>query len=261
MSRFTGRYVFVAGLHRTGTSLVARLIAEHQDVAAITQSPAPEDEGVYLQGAIAHTARHGIPAHYATDPAQHHIEGSRYDTQEVQHRLEADWNRWFEPGGTWRVEKSPVNLTRMRLYQQLFPMSQFVIVLRHPEAMAAALAKWSDQPAEQLIDYALAAYELAMQDARHLHAVLSVRYEDLVADAKQEITRLDRFLSLQPHARSASVRDGNEDYIGCDKMNAAQEQRAMPLGYLRGLGLRPSALMARHPLRETRNLIQRDVCN
>ncbi len=134
------RYVFVGGLHRSGTSLVARLIAGLPGVGAITDAPVPENEGVYLQGAIAHTALHGAPMRFATDPAQHHTEGSRHDTLETRLRIEADWAPHFGPGH-WRVEKSPVNLTRMRLYQQLFPLSQFVVVMRHPEAVAAATAK------------------------------------------------------------------------------------------------------------------------
>ena len=70
------RHIFVAGLHRSGTSLIARLLAEHPDIAAITDAPVPESEGCYLQGAIPHAARHGVPGHFATDPEQHLVEGS-----------------------------------------------------------------------------------------------------------------------------------------------------------------------------------------
>ena len=256
MSGFAGRYVFVAGLHRTGTSLVASLIGQHPEVAAIVQSPAPENEGCYLQGAIPHTAMHGIPGHYAADRRQHHVEGSRHDTLAVQQRIAADWDSWFEPGGQWRIEKSPVNLTRMRLYQQLFPMAQFVIVLRHPEAMAAALAKWTDQPAAELIEYALAAYELALEDARYLHAVLFVRYEDLAADMAQLMAKADMFLSLDEHQRSATVHNRNKEYLGCQAMNEKQSERALAFGYLPGLDIQKSTLHSHHPLRSIRDQLQ-----
>ena len=255
MSTFTGRYVFVAGLHRTGTSLVANLIGQHPDVAVITQSPAPENEGCYLQGAIPHTARHGTPGQFATDPAQHHIEGSRYDTLEVQLRIASDWNRWFTPGGHWRVEKSPVNLTRMRLYQQLFPMSQFVVVLRHPEAMAAALAKWTDRSSSELIDYALAAYERALEDSEHLHAVLFVRYEDLVADYSNLTAKIDKFLSLKVHPRVSTLRNGNSEYSNCQKMSQEQTARARSFGYMQGIRSEGFPLVPRHPLTRVRSQI------
>lgn len=255
MSTFLGRYVFVAGLHRTGTSLVANLIAQHPQVAAIENSPAPENEGCYLQGAIPHTAAHGVPGQFAIDPDQRHIEGSQYDTLEVQKRLVSDWERWFEPTGRWRIEKSPVNLTRMRLYQQLFPMAQFVVVLRHPEAMAAALAKWTEQSTSELIEYGLAAYELARRDCEFLHAILFVRYEDLVADVHKTTARIDNFLALENHQRSISIRNGNENYIGCASMNDEQCGRAEYFGYSRGLAVIKTSLKSRHPLRVIQNAI------
>lgn len=116
------RYLFVGGLHRSGTSLLTRLIASHGSVASIQNAPVPEDEGCYLQGAIPHTAQHGRPMHFATDPEHHFIEGHRLDRLETRLRLEHDWDRWFDPDRPWRLEKSPVNLTRTRLYQQLFPL-------------------------------------------------------------------------------------------------------------------------------------------
>jgi hypothetical protein len=151
------RYVFVAGLHRTGTSLLARMIGAHEDVSAITNAPVPENEGCYLQGAIPHTALDGIPGEYATDPAQHMTERHALNSLETALRIEAEWAPWFDPDKPWRLEKSPVNLTRLRLLQGLFPLSHFVIVTRHPAIMAQALAKWSQRPAQQLSAYGAAA--------------------------------------------------------------------------------------------------------
>ena len=87
MSPPRSRFVFVAGLHRTGTSLLARIIAAHPAISAIENAPVPESEGCYLQGAIPHTALDGRPGHYATDPLQHHTEQSPWNTLETQRRL------------------------------------------------------------------------------------------------------------------------------------------------------------------------------
>ncbi|HCT34852.1 MAG TPA: sulfotransferase, partial [Sulfitobacter sp.] len=186
-------YIFVSGLHRSGTSLVARLIGDLPGVSAINAAPVPENEGVYLQGAIPHTARHGMPMHFATDPAQHHIEGSHFDRLETQMRLERDWAPYFNEA-PWRVEKSPVNLTRMRLYQQIFPLSQFVVVTRHPEAVAAATSKWVDMDPAAMMDHWLDAYDIVRRDIDYLHAVITIRYEDLVTDPSATLARLAAFL-------------------------------------------------------------------
>lgn len=206
------RFVFIAGLHRSGTSLLAKLLAAHPEISAIENSPAPENEGCYLQGAIPHTARHGIPGHYATDPAQHHIEGCSFDTLATRERMLAGWAPWFDPASPWWLEKSPVNLTRMRLYQQLFPMSQFVVILRHPQVLACAMRKWVDRPEAELIDYALSAYERVAEDARYLHAITLLRYEDLIAAPQATLAGLSAFLDLPPHTPQIELRNGNADY-------------------------------------------------
>lgn len=255
MTRFAGRYAFVGGLHRTGTSLLANMIATHPQVRAITGAPVPENEGCYLQGAIAHTALHGVPGHYATDLAQHLVEGCRYDTLETRRRIEADWSRWFEPGGDWRVEKSPVNLTRMRLYQQLFPCSQFIVILRHPAIMAAALAKWVDTDPARLIDYALDAYDIVAEDLRYLHGAMVVRYEDLVAG--KAFAAVLAFLGLEDgHAAAAVLRNGNADYPEPPRMSATQAARAARYGYAPDGAIESFVPIIRHPLRTIRESAQ-----
>ena len=246
------RYVFVAGLHRTGTSLLTRLLSSHPAVAAISGSPAPEDEGCYLQGAIPHTALHGIPGHYALDPAQHHVEGSRYDTLETKRRLVADWNDWFPAGGAWRVEKSPVNLVRMRLYQQLFPLAHFIVILRHPEAMAAALAKWTDRAATELVAYALDAYDIVARDLEYLHAACVIRYEDLVRDCDGVGAGLFAFLDLDDHPICEPVRNGNDDYSYSERAGADLASRMARWGYAPGGAVSDFTPLIRHPLRAVR---------
>ena len=244
------RYVFVGGLHRSGTSLTARMIGDLPGVAAIRSAPVPENEGVYLQGAIAHTALHGRPMHFATDPDQHLIEGCRHDRLETRLRLEADWAPWFD-AGSWRVEKSPVNLTRMRLYQQLFPLSQFVVVMRHPQAVAAAVAKWVDMPAAAMIDHWIAAHRQLEADLAHLHAVMLLRYEDLVARPDAHRAALAAFLDLPPGTGAEPVRDGNRDYA-YGPLDAAQEEALHPWGYGAGGAVLPTGPWVRHPLRAIR---------
>ncbi len=251
-SNFYGQYIFVAGLHRTGTSLLARMIGSHPDIAQIEGAPVPENEGCYLQGAIPYTARHGIPGHFATDPAQHLIEECRFDTLATRERLNADWAAWFDPEKNWRLEKSPVNLTRMRLYQQLFPLAHFVVILRHPEAMAAALAKWSDRPTRELIDYALDAYELALGDVQFLHRVYMLRYEDLVRQSGELLSSLFAWLGIPAVRADTEVRDGNADYQGALALSGGQAERAKAFGYGQGLTTEPMASKISHPLRANR---------
>lgn len=246
------RYVFVGGLHRSGTSLLARLLGTHPQIAAIRNAPVPESEGCYLQGAIPHTARHGRPMHFATDPDQHMIEGHPLDRLDTRQRIEADWSPWFTPGLPWRIEKSPVNLTRMRLYQQLFPMSQFLVILRHPEAVAQAVSKWVDQPGPALIDHWIAAHARLAQDLPYLHAVMVLRYEDLLAVPEDVLRRVTAFLSLPEVALSEPLHDGNMG-MTAPRLTAAQARAAEFWGYLPGLQVCNAQMPLAHPLRAVRD--------
>ncbi|WP_299649060.1 sulfotransferase [uncultured Jannaschia sp.] len=248
------RYLFVGGLHRSGTSLVARMAARVPGAAGIVGAPVPENEGVYLQGAIPHDALAGAPMRFATDPAQHLTEAHPLNRLETRERLAADWDPWFPNGAAWRVEKSPVNLTRMRLLQQLFPLSQFVVVIRHPEAVAAATAKWVDDPAPARIDHWLDTHDIVREDIARLHAVLVLRYEDVVARPDAALTALAAFLDrdgtgLLP---DEAIRNGNRDYPDAPTMHDAQAARAAAWGYAPGRGVNAWTPILHHPLRSIR---------
>lgn len=246
------RYLFIGGLHRSGTSLVNRLANALPGAGGITGSDAPENEGVYLQGAIAHTAQSGRPMHFATNPAEHLTEDHPLNSLETKTRLENDWAPWFAPDLRWRVEKSPVNLTRMRLLQQLFPMSQFIIVLRHPEAVAASVASWVDAPAEQLIDPWIAAQAQLLGDLPYLHAVMVLRYEDIVADTPKALRRIAAFLDLPETSLPELISDGNQQYQGALQMNPEQAEKAASWGYQPGLAVGTFRGIIQHPLRAIR---------
>lgn len=246
------RFVFVAGLHRTGTSLLARMIGAHPQVSAIEGSPAPENEGCYLQGAIPHTALDGRPGYFATNPREHHTESSRYNTLETKTRLVADWSPWFSEDKDWWIEKSPVNITRMRLYQQLFPTAQFVVILRHPQIMAAALAKWIDTHPQDLVKYALGAYDRMATDLPYLHSVLVLRYEDLVADVAAVHQTALNFLSLPHEVEDFAVTDGNSQYSVPNTLDADLALRMEHWGYEAGGRCNPFRPLCQHPLREVR---------
>ncbi|WP_379921788.1 sulfotransferase family protein [Erythrobacter sp. R86502] len=246
------RYVFVTGLHRTGTSLLARMIASHPAVSGINHAPVPENEGCYLQGAIPHTARDGVPGEFATDPLQRMDETHPLNSWATKQRYDTELGRWFDPGGLWRIEKSPVNLTKMRLLQGLFPLSQFVVIVRHPSFMAAAVGKWSDKSYTDLTSYGNSAYRMLLDDLTYLHSAFVLRYEDLVAQPSLYAKAITSFLDLEPGMRPEPMRNGNADYPDVG-LNCASLHE---FGYSAYGAIEPWVPIVQHPLRKVRESVR-----
>ena len=144
----------------------------------------------------------------------------------------------------------------MRLYQQLFPLSQFVVVTRHPEAVAAATSKWVDMDPAAMMDHWLDAYDIVRCDIDYLHAVITIRYEDLVTAPTATLARLAAFLDVSTVPAPSDIRDGNHDYAGAHTLSPAQAERASAWGYGAGLQVRPWAGVTRHPLRRIAEIVE-----
>ncbi|MXO86549.1 sulfotransferase [Altererythrobacter aurantiacus] len=250
------RYLFVGGLHRSGTSLLARSIAAHPDIAAIKGAPVPENEGCYLQGAIPHTAKHGVPGEFGCNPHEHLTEDSFLNSLETQMRIERDWAHWFDKSHQWRIEKSPVNLVHARLLQALFPLANFVILVRHPQIVAAATEKWSSKSQSALTKYVCNSYRQMLGDLPYLHRVMVLRYEDFVEDPKRCLSAVWRFCELPEVAVEMEVRDGNRDYVRPATTFDDKHDVAKRLGYsAEGVTLSYRPLVS-HALRSVREEVE-----
>ncbi len=202
---------FVGGLHRSGTTLVARRLAEHPDASGFADTGVAEDEGQHLQAVYPTGERFGGPGRFGFAPEMHLTERSPLVTDASRAQLWAAWSPHWDCDRAVLIEKSPPNLLKMRFLQALFPRARFVVVLRHPIAAALATRKWSGTRPHELIRHWLACYETAFADMARLRHATVVRYERLVADGDGELARLQRFLDLAPRALGAETRAGLDE--------------------------------------------------
>jgi hypothetical protein len=70
------RFVFIGGLHRSGTTLLARCLAEHPEVSGFSGTRALEDEGQHLQNVYQPGRAYGGPGRFGFDPEAHLTETS-----------------------------------------------------------------------------------------------------------------------------------------------------------------------------------------
>lgn len=194
------RHVFVGGVHRSGTSLLAGLVKAHPAVSGqrILGMPAElEDEGQHVQCVYPVDDALGGAGVMAHNPLSHMTESHPLATPESAAQLEAAWAPHWEPTAEpakVRLEKSPSNLLRTRFLQALWPNSYHLIIVRHPIAVAYATAAWAARHGggkaalkpEQVLAFAThwcRAHEVLAADLAQLKHVRIVRLEELVFSA------------------------------------------------------------------------------
>lgn len=192
------RHVFIGGLMRSGTTLLARILNQHADVSAFTDTGYIQDEGQYLQSVFpvsSHT--YGGPGRFAFDSAAHLTEASPLLTAENNNKLQREWNQYWNLEKAVLVEKSPVDMLRSRYLNAVFADSYFIFVTRHPIAVSIATQKWSGTSIFSLINHWLVAHEILRADLKFLERFTVLPYESLVSNPKSVIRTLEKALSLK----------------------------------------------------------------
>ena len=209
------RLVFLAGLHRSGTTLLARLLAAHPEVSGFSGTGVPADEGQHLQTVYPAAATYGGPGRFGFAPESHLTEASPLATEENAHALFAQWSKHWDLARPVLVEKSPPNLLKTRFLQALFPGSAFVVIVRHPIPVSIPTARWrGTRRYDRMLEHWLRCHALFEADREHLGRVHVLTYEQLVRDPAGVLQNVFEFLDLAPIPPSEPVEPGaNEKYF------------------------------------------------
>ena len=209
------RFVFLAGLHRSGTTLLARLLAAHPQVSGFSDTDAPADEGQHLQTVYPSDHSYGRPGRFGFAPEMHMTEGSPLATEENARALFEEWAPYWDLSRPVLLEKSPPNLLKTRFLQALYPNSSFVVIVRHPIPVSIPTAKWrGTRRYDLLLKHWFHCHDLFEQDKPHLGRVHAVRYEDFVREPEPVLRGVFEFLELDPIPPSEDVDpNANERYF------------------------------------------------
>ena len=190
------RYVFICGLHRSGTSVLGRNIARMENCTGFKDTGAIEDEGQFLQDVYPIGKVYGGAGKFGFDPRAHLTEKSPLLTPENTMKLRLSWERYWDPGKAIRVEKTPGNLLKARFLQAMFPNSYFIVITRHPVPVSMANQKWKVDLASlhKLFDHWLHCHALFDEDKKYLKHVYELSYEDYVRNPDKYHQEIAHFI-------------------------------------------------------------------
>ncbi len=190
-------FIFLAGHHRSGTSLLHEIIREHPLISGFYNTGVPQDEGQHLQTVFEPAKTFGGPGKYILNKKSYMNENHVLATEQSAKEILAQWEKYYDTKCVNYIEKSPPNLIRTRFFQKLFPNSKFVVILRHPLAVSYATQKWCKTSIKHLLEHTLMGYEIFAKDMEYLNNLYVLCYEDFVANPQDEIDRIYNFLNLQ----------------------------------------------------------------
>ncbi len=213
-------FIFLAGHHRSGTSLLHEIIREHHLISGFSNTGVPEDEGQHLQNIFKPAKAYGGPGKYIFNKNSHMTEDHNLATDLSAEAIMRQWEKHYDASCEHYIEKSLPNLIRTRFFQKLFPNSKFIAILRNPLVVSFATQKWSKTSLKSLIHHTLLGYEIFMNDMDYLRNVYVLRYEDFVANPQNEIDKVYDFLNLESlHIQHTVKPDVNEKYFSMWETN------------------------------------------
>jgi hypothetical protein len=210
----TKRFVFIGGLHRSGTSILHRCIGDHPEVSNFSGTDGIADEGQHLQSVYNPANKYGGPGVFGFDDDSFLDESSDLATPENAKVLFDDWSEHWDLSKSILVEKSPPNLVRSRFLQSLFPASRFIFLVRHPIAVSYATQKWSGTSLYSLIRHWLVCNERMSADMKLLDRAILVKYEDFVSNPLETMRSIWHFIGLDEHPTEREIKSGiNNQYF------------------------------------------------
>lgn len=200
------RYLFIGGLHRSGTSILHQCLCDHPEVSGFQATGVPEDEGQHLQSVFPTALAWGGPGRFGFNAGSFMGEDSAFVSTANRDQLLAEWGVHWDQSKQVLVEKSPPNLVRTRFLQALFPDARFLMIMRHPVAVSCATQKWSKTPLEQLLAHWIVCHRRLWRDRPFLTRCLVLRYEDFVQAPQQVLSDVYRFVGVSDYPLQRAVR-------------------------------------------------------
>jgi tetratricopeptide (TPR) repeat protein len=201
-SEFSAIPVFIVGMPRSGTTLLANVLSNHPLVDTAGELPTIAQLAQFLQSLSKEKVAYPRAARYLTTEI----------VEQMREQYEKRLCRDSRPEASYVIDKSPLNFLRLGFIQLLLPEARIIHCKR--EAMDTCLSNYF-QRFELSYDYSFDLenighfYKQYVKMMEHWRRVLpekivEVEYEELVGDTEIVARRLLSYLGLDWHASCLS---------------------------------------------------------
>jgi sulfotransferase family protein len=189
--------LFLFSLPRTGSTLLQAMLAEHDQISTANETwlLLPYLYSLQSQGVYAEYG-HGAAAAGIGDLCQFMRGGRAGYLQEMKELALRVYERASAPGSVYFVDKTPRYHLVVEDILSLFEDGRFVFLWRNPLAVVASMLDSGIGVGRHKIDLFAGLANLVDAFAHHGDRCLALRYEDLVADAGGQMSRLLGYLDL-----------------------------------------------------------------
>jgi len=196
--RTTEFWLFIVGLHGSGTTLLKNVLAHHPNVRSMPR------EGQYYTDAIPQVVTYGYVRKFTARLDLFRL--TEADSAMAALRAQFDWSFVYPREKGIKLEKSSTDLIRSRWLQAHFKPSRFITIFRDPYAVCASTRRRYPKFAiEDIARQWKVANDLLLEDIQYLGRNLIVYYEDLCGRLEEHLQKLSEFLELNPKLTRAML--------------------------------------------------------
>ena len=205
------KFIFISGLHRSGTSLLYKILKEQDEISGLSKTNELEDEGQHVQTVYKPAYEFGGVGKFGFNINARLDENSKLINKINRKKLFNEWSRFWDLEKNILLEKSPPNIIRTRFLQKMFPNSYFINITRHPIATSIASKKWSKTSLDELISHWIKCHEIFNEDKKMIRNIINIKYEDLINNNEEILAQLSEFLKLNIKPSKIEIRKGIND--------------------------------------------------
>lgn len=188
--RTTEYWLFVLGLHGSGTTLMKDILAQHPNVRSMPK------EGQFYTNAIPQVVMYGLVRRFTARLDLFRL--TEANSAMAALRAQFDWSFVYPTEKGIKVEKTSTDLIRARWLQAHFKPSRFVTIFRDPYAVCASTRRrYPKVGIEEIARQWKVAHDIFLGDLPYLERNLILYYEDLCSNVDEQLERLSDFLGLE----------------------------------------------------------------